>query len=81
MQHNCVGKMGYIQEMAKRSTIICFLRKSEEPDKSFVTIELDPNRKTIRQAYAERNHACPKDALAFIKKNLLQKEKEGIVNA
>ena len=81
MQHNCVGKMGYIQEMAKRATIICFLRKSEEPDKSFVTIELDPNRKQIRQAYAERNHACPKDALTFIKKNLLQKEKEGIVNA
>ena len=81
MQHNCVGKMGYIEKMAKRATIICFLRKSEEPDKSFVTIELDPNRKTIRQAYAERNHACSKDALAFIKKNLLQREKEGIVNA
>lgn len=81
MQHNCVGKMGYIQKMAKRATIICFLRKSEEPDKSFVTIELDPNRKQIRQAYAERNHECPKDALAFIKKNLLQREKEGIVNA
>ena len=81
MQHNCVGKMGYIQKMAKRATIICFLRKSQELNKSFVTIELDPNRKNIRQAYAERNHACPKDALTFIKKNLLQKEKEGIVNA
>lgn len=81
MQHNCVGKMGYIEKMASRSTIICFLRKSEEPNKSFVTIELDPNRKVIRQAYAERNHKCPEDALAFIKKNLLTREKEGIVNA
>ena len=80
MQHNCVGKSGYIEKMANRTSIICFLRKTDEPDKSFVTIELDPNRNTIRQAYAERNHECPKDALNFIKKNLLVTRKEGMAN-
>lgn len=70
-QHNCVGKMGYIEKMAKHETIICFLRKTQELSKSFVTIELDPQRKYVRQAYIHNNHECPKEAMNFIKKMLL----------
>lgn len=70
-QHNCVGKNGYIERMAKRETIICFLRKKEDTNKSFVTIELSPDRKKVKQAYIHNNLAAPKDAMDFIKNNLL----------
>lgn len=37
--HHCVGRMGYIERMASKQTVILFLRKKSEPDKPYYTIE------------------------------------------
>lgn len=47
--HHCVGSTDrYFDRMAQHETYICFLRKVEEPDKPFYTIEVEPGG-TIRQ--------------------------------
>lgn len=47
--HHCVGSTDrYFDRMAQHETYICFLRKKEEQDKAFYTIEVEPGG-TIRQ--------------------------------
>lgn len=47
--HHCVGHTErYFDRILQRETYICFLRKQEEPDKPFYTIEVEPGG-TIRQ--------------------------------
>lgn len=54
MQHNCVGASdNYLSKMALRESFIVFMRKTESPDKSFYTIEI--NEKKILQAYGAYN--------------------------
>lgn len=48
---HCVGKMGYDAKMVKGTSFIAFLRKSDDPEIPFVTIEFDLQRKMIRQIY------------------------------
>ncbi len=66
-QRNCVGS--YIDRVVKGDTIITFLRKKSEPEKSFITIEISPITHQIRQKAMRMN--CPvtsKKTLAFIEK-------------
>lgn len=53
-QHNCVGRAGYIDKMIARKCMILFLRRKEDPDKSYYTIETDMNG-NLKQAYAKNN--------------------------
>jgi len=54
MQHNCVGASDrYMLKMANKETFIVFLRKKEDPEKSFYTLEVD--YKSIIQAYSAYN--------------------------
>lgn len=47
--HHCAGSSDrYFDRIAQRETYICFLRKKEEPDKPYYTIEVEPGG-TIRQ--------------------------------
>ena len=47
--HHCAGSTDrYFNRMEDHETYICFLRKIEEPDKPFYTIEVEPGG-TIRQ--------------------------------
>lgn len=47
--HHCAGSSDrYFDRIAQRETYICFLRKAEEPDKPYYTIEVEPGG-TIRQ--------------------------------
>lgn len=48
-QHHCVGRAGYIEKMDKRESFIIFLRKQEEPEVPYYTIETDGTR--VIQAY------------------------------
>lgn len=50
---HCVG--GYAERHAKWQTTIMFLRKSEEPDKPYYTMEIDSTGK-IRQCYGYKNN-------------------------
>lgn len=49
LQHHCVGRAGYIEKMDNRKSFIIFLRKQEEPEVPYYTIETDGTR--IIQAY------------------------------
>ena len=49
--HHCVG--GYIKRMAEGETAIFFLRKANEPDKPFYTLELQ--KKRVIQCRTEHN--------------------------
>lgn len=47
--HHCAGASDrYFDRIAQNETYICFLRKTEEPDKPYYTIEVEPGG-TIRQ--------------------------------
>ena len=47
--HHCAGATDrYFDRIKQQETYICFLRKTEEPDKPFYTIEVEPGG-TIRQ--------------------------------
>lgn len=53
--HHCVGGDNYLSSHDSGRDIILFLRKEEEPEKPYVTVELDPDGK-IKQWYG----ACDK---------------------
>lgn len=53
LQHHCVG--GYARQHAEGFTTIMFLRKAEEPDKPFYTIEVDEDMH-IRQCRGYANN-------------------------
>ena len=57
-QHNCVGRSNYAENMKNGHTMILFLRKKDNPNKSYYTVETDMNGK-LRQAYAANNQKTP----------------------
>lgn len=54
--HNCVGG-SYFDKMLEGKSVVLFLRKSEEPDSAFCTVEMDGAR--IVQCRAIRNSEPP----------------------
>lgn len=73
--HNCVGG-SYFDKMLTGKTVVMFLRKKEEQDKSFCTVEM--KGKEIVQCRAELNRTAPPEALAFMKKVQKHYEKQKI---
>lgn len=66
--HHCVGRAGYAEKMSKRQTAIFLIRKIDEPDIPFVTLELSLKDGHVIQCYAA-NDRYPGDAVkAFYKK-------------
>ena len=63
--HNCVG--GYKKRVADGSTQVVYIRKLDDMDKSFGTMEIS-TRETIIQARGKYNKYLPEDADAFVKK-------------
>ena len=63
--HNCVG--GYKERVASGSTQVVYIRKLDDMDKSFGTMEIS-TRETIIQARGKYNKDLPEDAEAFVKK-------------
>lgn len=59
--HICVGTMNYDERMAAGRSVICFIRKVEEPDVPFVCAEVKVTDKTLKlvQCYGEHNHVVP----------------------
>lgn len=57
--HHCVDKGGnYFERINTRESYILFLRKAEEPEKPYYTLEVEPNG-TIRQRRTEYNRQLP----------------------
>ena len=81
MQNNCVARM-YMKPHAKGSTDILFMRRADEPDKSFCTVEICKGE--IQQFRAKDNKEPPADAKKFMRKfekeKLPRKEKATVVS-
>ena len=69
--HHCVG--GYAERMAKGETAIFFIRRAEEPDKPFYTLEL--RDKTVIQCRTAHNKSYEQDepVHAFVREWLATK--------
>ena len=63
---HCVGYNGYDKKMAKQETLIFFVRKLEELDKPFVTIEYSLKTKQVLQCYAYKNTKPDDNVLEFV---------------
>lgn len=69
----CVGGMGYADSHMNSKTFICFIRKVEEPEKSFVCCELDLTAGKIKQIHGYKNDVggkLPAGTRAFAEKYL-----------
>lgn len=80
---HCVGKMGYDEKMANGKSLIVFVRKVEEIDKPFVTVEYLPERRFVSQVYGKHDSKPDDDVEAFVDewakkltKDLKRREKE-----
>lgn len=68
-QHICVGNGGYSNKMEKGRTYILFLRRKEEPDTPFYTIEITPDYDIIqRHGKYNKQGEEVKEVDAFLKK-------------
>lgn len=63
--HNCVGS--YVSRHAQGKSNIFFIRKRNDIDHSYITVELDQYLKQVRQAYYSHNRELDNDDNAFIK--------------
>ena len=64
-QHHCVG--GYVDKVLRHDCFIVFLRKKEEPDQPFYTVELSIDLK-IRQCRGLRNCSMTPEVETFVQK-------------
>ena len=71
IQHNCVNRYGYLEEMAKGKTIICGVRKLDDIDTPYITCEVSLNEEGtpigVAQYYRAFNN-CPdtREELEFV---------------
>lgn len=70
--HNCVGGI-YYDQMLKGKCVVMFLRKKEEPEKAFCTVEMRGSE--IVQCRTIFNGNAPEDAMRFMKKVAREAEK------
>lgn len=63
---HCVGYNGYDKKMANEETLIFFVRKVEDLDKPFVTLEYSLKRKQVLQCYAYDNKKPEETVLEFV---------------
>jgi hypothetical protein len=63
---HCVGHNGYDKKMANQETLIFFVRKLEELDKPFVTLEYSLKTKQVLQCYAYDNEKPEDKVLEFV---------------
>ena len=60
---HCVGRMDYDKRQIDEKSIICFIRKCEEPNKPFATAEVSlTNNFKINQCYGEKDKVVPEIA-------------------
>lgn len=63
--NHCVGTARYYKEHMKGTSMIFFVRKEENPDKPFFTMEIDMRTYKIRQLYGFGDCSAPKDVRQF----------------
>ena len=68
---HCVGYNGYDRKMAKQETLIFFVRKIDDLDTPFVTLEYSIKQKKILQCYAYGNKKPDDKVIEFVNKKWL----------
>ena len=66
LQH-CVGKMGYDQKMIDGKSFIAFIRKADEKEKPFVTVEYDLRFNKIAQIYGYQDSRPAQEVIDYSK--------------
>lgn len=64
---HCVGRMGYDNKMIQHTSFIAFLRKVDEINKPFVTIEFGIESKRILQIYGAHDKRPSEDVIEWAK--------------
>lgn len=62
-QHNCVG--GYFEKMVQEKTTVFFLRKKEEPDTPYCTVEFTNGK--LQQCRTACNREAPENVMKLMK--------------
>lgn len=62
---HCVGRESYYKNHIAGTYMIFFIRRSEEPDKPYFTMELNMQELRITQLYGYRDKGAPKEVRAF----------------
>lgn len=63
--NHCVGRMGYYESHCRGQRLIVFIRRCEEPDKPYYTMEMDVEERRIIQLYGYGDKAAPKEVRAY----------------
>lgn len=63
--HHCVGSDSYYKNHIAGTSLIFFIRKSSEPDKTYYTMELNMENLRIMQLYGYKDKGAPKEVRAF----------------
>lgn len=75
LQHNCVG--GYFDRMCKKETIVFFLRRKENPETPFCTVEFNNNKCVqCRMIYNRDAEKAAWDYMHRLEQHLLDLEKQ-----
>lgn len=65
---HCVGRMDYDHRQADGKSVICFVRKVDDPTTPFVTVEVKINEKTlsVNQCYGYRDSVPEPEVRSFV---------------
>lgn len=66
--HNCVGSYG--DRILNETSIVVFLRETDNIEKSFCTVEIDPDDYKIVQCRSKSNGRAPEDAQNWLSKQI-----------
>jgi len=80
---HCVGKSGYDLKMADSKTLILFIRKADQPETPYFTLELEPKKLDILQVRGKHDDPPEPEITDFLKcwKQYLQKFKPKTMTA
>lgn len=82
--HHCVGGDGYLNKHNTGQSFILFMRKVEEPESRYYTIEIDSKSQEIKQYYGAYDKKPDKEAvdkfLSKWKRHIKEELKNGIIN-
>ena len=65
LQH-CVGRMDYDERILKESSLIFFIRKADEIDKPYVTVEFSLDNGKVRQCYGFKDSRPDDETRKFV---------------
>lgn len=65
LQH-CVGRMDYDERIIKESSLIFFIRKADEIDKPYVTVEFSLDNGKVRQCYGFKDSRPDDETRKFV---------------